>query len=643
MGRKKKKKKTPKKRVSIKKDNDPKLSLPERETVLQGNAFSSNYSTQANAQKNKNNIELLDFDSPSSDSTKLNSENLKKTKSKKRADNDNITPSDHRIKKYIFLLVFVFLCALFTFAFFHFRSSRISVVNGRLNQLGDIEMSYSRAQSNSISALCGCLNEEIKAEDLRGITFSARDVTIQVREKDFEASSEPVNYFVTGAYPDPIQWTPSLFKFKAEIYVILMPKYEIFEPKTLLEAVERGLHLLIVGDLNISMLGNKPIGAWLPCENNKVYIEQEDGLYSTSKSIATITEVLQEIGPELALQKYKEHGESGFEFPICDFLGPNVVLWTENFSAKNSTSILGLGWKKALSSLDREIPDDKKCIIGILITKPPFSVRVACQPALLSTQTKAIASVLLGETIPDFCEYACNAAEIKLIIEDPWEQSTEFGDVYNDMLQEETVLIKQIPFNSSVLPEINIENIKILSDFEDAKQEELIKQIARYLGTSESNLRQEMSKDEHTKRILKDQKVNLHSPETTEMIFRYPPVPPERGFNIFGSFDNLSFMSATGDILIKSRHIKIPVSSSLIFKNIQAVNIQERVISIPIQAHESYTNLNFQVTSEIYLNGDIMNTVADDLGFHENWEYLFLVFAFFQALGAVISIRRAFR
>lgn len=98
------------------------------------------------------------------------------------------------------------------------------------------------------------------------------------------------------------------------------------------------------------------------------------------------------------------------------------------------------------------------------------------------------------------------------------------------------------------------------------------------------------------------------------MDFRYPPIPPNRGFNIFGPIRRMEFSRAVGSLALGSRHIDIKVPSLLDFRDIQSLDIEKGVFTVPIQlkTSEETAKIQLKATSQTFLNDEPLNRRLDE-------------------------------
>ncbi|HYP01060.1 MAG TPA: hypothetical protein VER76_12780, partial [Pyrinomonadaceae bacterium] len=122
------------------------------------------------------------------------------------------------------------------------------------------------------------------------------------------------------------------------------------------------------------------------------------------------------------------------------------------------------------------------------------------------------------------------------------------------------------------------------------------------------------------------------------MEFRYPPIPPNSGFNIFGSFRSLVFNQVQGHLVMGSRTLDINVPSDLELQDINSLHVDGGVIQVPIRwdAKENVANIHLQATARTTLNGEPLGRGFDM--YRQQVEYVLLFSSILSAIGAVIQI-----
>ena len=457
-----------------------------------------------------------------------------------------------------FFLSFTFVL-IFIFLFTYLKGSASAKIGGNITQFKDIELSYETDQSEGISPLCGCMAEK-KAEEWRGISFVARHIQIN-RTGD----SAITGYVITNPLPATTSWMPQLFKLRATIYSIALPRTEIFDPGLLLLnklpesniilesrdiGVKNFLMLYTERPLNVSLLGKTPLGAWVPAKGSRVSLKYEKGMHADSDSLETAS--IEEMYSEYSKDDIQEKDQriklsEEVNYPIGDFLGPDVILWSGDKSAFVTAE------KETFRPTQSEDQNSKR--VTAIVIKSAFSVRVACEPFEkdeLDVYLKDLDSRSGNLFIP---RRVRDSGKVVVSIFEPRRQASEFNDIYRFMKANPVTWVKTPHGNND--------------------------------GT------------------------NNFSEE--EWNFRYPPLPPNAGFNIFGPINNLTLTSALGTMMIGSRQFPITAPSSLKLENIQSLKVAGDVISVPIQLDmgKNQASLELEATSEVYVNDESLNKKSD--------------------------------
>ena len=467
-------------------------------------------------------------------------------------------------KKYRFTTSALTISLLSLLAFIYLMKSKQAEIRAQLTGLGDIDFTYSAGQQEGISPLCGCYDEQPR-EEWRGITFPAR--YIQIARK----GPKPLTgYMMTAAEPAHTQWWSSMFELQGSIYVFAIPAEQDFDPRLLLTSTfpdsyrlldsrkydnARYFMLISTTDLNIALLGDKPLGSWIPADGSQVSIRyQMEGMHLNARNVAIIEEHYRntEINVETATVP------AGV--PLGDFLGPHIVCWSEDKSAV-------LVARDDVLQLNQPLQKTEKVIWAIL-TEPSFSLRVAADPMereLVDTyveslkeynsspkheevQTSGVGHMVVGQL---------DDGTVTVSVIDSEKQSEEFEVVYSQMKE-----------NDVVYRRVNV----------DAR----------------------MDGQPYRKSWV--------------MNFRYPPIPPNRGFNIFGPINSMTFSKALGSLALGTRNIDINVPSKLDFRDIRSLDLDRGVFTVPIQLNtaEGKAKIQLKATSQAYLNDQPLNRVIDE-------------------------------
>lgn len=499
------------------------------------------------------------------------------------------------LKKRIGLVTLLSLCVcVLSFALFLFlRRSPTTQFGGYLTQFGDVELQYNTHQGEGISPLCGCLAEK-SADEWRGITFAARSVKIS------RTGEQPdTGYYLSCPLPERTSWLPlnKMFKLKATLYSLNVPDGEMFDPEVLIgegasstyENVEMKelpastFIMLVTGKpMNIALLGNTPLGAWVPVKGSKVAVKYSKGLFPSSVAVASVEETYNAynqsaIHTDEEKRTYKL--DDVVEYPLGDFLGPDLVFWTYDQSAfivsPQGAFFTDVGGKQG-----------GRRVTAVLFRDSNFSVRVACQP-FESEEVRNYVSQKQGEKINYYLSRNVRDSGKMLIeISDPEGQTANFQDAYAYMKENPVVWVR----------------VPCACHFKEGNQ-----------------------RDENN--ITND-----------EWNFRYPPVPPNSGFNIFGPINYLKMSSARGNLMLGTQALDITAPSPLEFRNIRSLQVDGGVIAVPIQldAAKDTAEVKLQAVSEVYLNGGLVK--MKDVGKEEAAEYISLLCALCSIITALITI-----
>jgi hypothetical protein len=104
---------------------------------------------------------------------------------------------------------------------------------------------------------------------------------------------------------------------------------------------------------------------------------------------------------------------------------------------------------------------------------------------------------------------------------------------------------------------------------------------------------------------------DLFSYKRMMMNFRYPPVPPSRGFNVFGDFSYLRFDRAVGSVVVGSRVLSFAAPSVLEFKQLSQFRASRGVVPVQTGTDGPGAKLDFSAVSDTFLNDEPITPNAD--------------------------------
>ena len=469
--------------------------------------------------------------------------------------------------------------------FFYLQLPSTISVSGAISSFDSIEFDYATPQSTGISPTCGCLSEQA-AESWRGIVFTARNLRIR------RTSRVPFTLFhITAAFPGPITWRHSPFLFSATVYALRVPFGASFDARQVLARTLPNTYtilsrteiiapfLTVVGkeDLLVGLLGDVPVGAWLPADNSSTSIVYTRGLFPTSNPLAVISEEYR------AFDAYARTRGGGIvlrqdlSYPLVDFVGPNVVLYSED----DAGAVIG-GGRIIVRPHDRV---DERRVTVIHIPVPPFAARVAIQEIDSEGLQQYLKYHAVERKVPVMVvpHQIPRGGTAQILIEDPALQAAEHAKVYNRLKKADVTVAKGV-----------------------------------WLSIGEGK-----------------------PPQETVMTFRYPPIPPQQGFHVFGPLSNLLIPRAAGNLVVGSRPIPLGAPSRLDISKINTFSVPRGSVRVPLLTRENRADLEFQATARLSINGEPVNRRLDALG--DFGGYFLLLAAAVQSAAALISIILHFR
>ena len=335
------------------------------------------------------------------------------------------------INKRIILPLFL---SLTFFIYFYLTKSIPLEIGGDISHFGDVGMSYASHQSKGISPLCGCYNE-LDSNKWRGISFIARNITVNNKPD----GTSLTGYRIISSFPAPITYYPYI-KLTASVYTIAMPYSDNFDPTMIITKKfpkhityrkydighEQAMYYFTEKELNISLLGEYPLSCWIPSSHSDFSIKNINSMFLNNSPTTVLEEKYYYQNEVMRKIENNEMISEDIEYPIGDFIGPNVLFWSEN------NSIIMKSGKKAVPTpinyIDNAfmIKNKTNKIITALIINSPFSVRMACIPYSKSGRP-AILGDVYKEKIYPFVDYGT----VNVFIKDPVRQGSEYEKILN--------------------------------------------------------------------------------------------------------------------------------------------------------------------------------------------------------------------
>jgi hypothetical protein len=455
-----------------------------------------------------------------------------------------------------------------------------------LTDVREVDFEFKNFQSEGFSPVCGC-DKEQRPEDWRGITFAARHVNLR-RQGRLPLTA----YMITVAAPKKITWSSPGERFNVDLYFLSIPKnepfiasglntnpsYRIIEKKHF--KPQRLFMVFSEQSLDVDLLGDKPLGAWIPGDSSKVKIGSSKGMFPSAKPVGSIREDYDIRFSESELQEI-------VGIPMGDFLGPNIVL-----SSLDPKASIMVG--KEMFSVP-EVGDQNR-VVTALVANPPFALRVACLPEdvdAVPTYTSLInepdVKAAKEDYVPAVRHPEDESGSVHVSIPDVLDGEGEFNQIYHRMKENDIVRIPNVPGDFIL---VDAETGKKMSTFNNLKW----------------------------------------------MEFRYPPIPPNPGFNVFGSFKSMTFNDVKGKLLLGSRGIDIGAPSDLALREISLLRVEGGVIQVPLSwdLKGNTANIQLRATAHASLNGTPLANSFDS--YKDRLEYIVGLSAIVSAVAAIVQL-----
>ncbi|HEX3069287.1 MAG TPA: hypothetical protein VHX14_12015, partial [Thermoanaerobaculia bacterium] len=125
-----------------------------------------------------------------------------------------------------------------------------------------------------------------------------------------------------------------------------------------------------------------------------------------------------------------------------------------------------------------------------------------------------------------------------------------------------------------------------------------------------------------------------------DLTFRFPPLPPVNGFNVFGSVKSLRLSDARGQLWMRSQLIELPAPADVEISGIEHFEAAGGVMTLPLEAHDHGATLDFKSSATVIVNGDTRSTVAEKYGIKPTIEVFVMFATAAQMVAAFISFLR---
>ena len=324
----------------------------------------------------------------------------------------------------------------------------------------------------------------------------------------------------------------------------------------------RAFSLYTSHGLRLAMLGSVPIGAWVPFPGSTVDLaSQRSEFFAENTNSRIVEDYPGDIGLHWVRQRKDYFPSQPQYFPLGDFLGPNLVAWSES----PGTRIIGTSF---------EDPAPSGVVTALLIGDTNFSTRIAVAP------------VSLGSI----------------------HEMTRFAQRYPRSARED-LYAQDVPAGK-----VSVTVEKPLSE----DQYEKLKRRVRAQPVTWVPI-----KYPPEVRRLKPGKFGL--PRNVEVVGgvqrggvqqqRYPPLPRYSGLNVFGPLRQISFRGVRGNLTIADETRPLSGSADVLLGDVKGLRDESghQLISAPLATAGKSAELQFRAVGTASVNGVSQTTLSTHL------------------------------
>lgn len=484
-------------------------------------------------------------------------------------------------------------------------------VTANLTQIGPVSLTPSSQSDGGISPVCGCLLNKVNR--WRGITFAGREIALRRQGK-----APFTEWLVSGASLRPVELDTGETRMTVDIYWFdskkFNPAWVLAGVRTLKQHAKNVNHvrirahtlkILTAGPLNIDMAGSVPVGDWIPLPGSNVHLSSVSSPFlSSAPSLRLVEHYPRRLGFQSSDSVVSRQG-----YPLGDFLGPNLVLWSRD-EMPFATDLFELGHdRKSPSSIHAAMPlafaGLKGQIYAAVIRGSGFSTRIAAVPVqpndisfLLDNLSEASTR---QEQIDGFHWGGGDGGSVTLTVQRPLTPTAYAAmraavDAHPDRrvrYWRDMTLTPDPTFkrqsNSHLFSFIE-RSVDIPESGTDERGHVFQVDLLPPLGASTSYNRGFVTEDD-----------------------RYPPLPPNAGFNVFGPIDDLELDSTVGAIAVGGNQISLETPHSLRLQGLsdfQSVGTAQTVVSVPMATANGSADLEFSAVAKVSIDGRAYSTAA---------------------------------
>lgn len=470
-------------------------------------------------------------------------------------------------------------------------------VSAILSSSGNAQFVYGTSQQETYSPACGCMAD--KSERWRGITFAARRVRISNTTETAQTA-----FWLMAAYPSALDWSPTLFRHRVRVLRLSVRDERALGAEDIARAAQIE-NITVLEDKSLSewdaaalvtnqpviaiLPGKYPIAAYIPVDNSRVSITQRESTFPGRQSPPVIREDYPASSVQVGHVGDIITGGDLLAYPMIDLVGPETIFITEDPAAV-------LIARDYSGQVNGQRLREARSVTAIIVTSP-FSTRVSAMPLGPITRDAKFEGPLPAPTRSQFREPDRPAHVVNM--------GAGPVDLPTDV----------VPRRRGVL------ELAILESLAPADY---------------SHLERSLSESDTVR--VQDTRSRVEELDRTAMSFRYPPIPPVGGFNVFGLLSQLDLHVQKGRIMLGSSAVSIDAPSVLEFSAIQAFTPWRNVVPIPlvVSGREQSLDFSLESTSKLSINRAFVRIEADRK--RSMFEYAVTIAALIQGISAVVTI-----
>lgn len=416
-----------------------------------------------------------------------------------------------------------------------------TVVQGRLAGVREISFLEGEQPGGGISPVCGCAHPHLHA--WRGVEFSGRSVTLK------HTGSPWTDWAISSAEPDVVSLTGGIKVVRATAYRLRANRR--FDPFSLVNGSRDGSGATVLRKIGVSagafsivdrstlkvgLSGAVPVAAWIPFPGSWVDLTAS---HSPFPEISRRPRLIEHYPSRVGFWPGPSGNPQPKErqiYPLGDFLGPNLVLWTNDPQAR----IVGTSFGR---------PAGTGVITAVVVSRSVFSTRIGAAPAF-PHQVAGMEHLSLAEPesfAEDIADGSGTTGTVSVTVDQPL--SEDDYDSVRRRVQLDPRSWTEVP------PHPEFEGDLAQAGF---WQEE-----------------------------------------------RYPPLPDQTGFNVFGPLRRIDLHAVYGNLTVGDENVDLSGSGNVELNEVQAFrnSSDEQLISAPLATSDHAADLRFEARGAVSVNG----------------------------------------